>query len=474
MKITLVNLNLVTVPAIAPYALDVLGSSLEAEGHEVEILDLCPEGDPIHAIHEFFDLRQPTLVGLSMRNAVDMYFPSFLDLPDKGSFIPSHKRVVDAIKLHVGAERIIIGGAGFSVSPRAFLRRLDLRYGVRGPGEVVLCELMNQLPDRRLKELVSGAEVFVFDGERPSALKPVKRTYVDNAWYYNHSGQAGIRTTTGCPMQCSYCVEPAAIGASYRKAAIENVLTEIEQLMAIGIRDFHAADSEFNMPLAHSKELLRAIIQRHYGRDVRFWAYCQPRPFDEEYTDLLARAGVVGINFGTDHTDDEMLRRLGKWYKWEHIAHTTKLCKDNGIAVMHELVFGSPGDTPDKMYRAIEDMRGLEPWVIGITIGLCVLPGTPLCASLRGLVGSGGTDRGLFFAGEPMVDPSYYVAPAFGIPEIFGELSRYIGPENKSIMFPQASSTSASNNQLVNSERVRHQLLVEQRKGPSWYHFPDR
>lgn len=474
MKVTLINLNLVKIPAIAPYAIDILGSALDAAGHEVDVLDLCPEDDPVRALRAYFETYEPGLVGLSMRNAVDLYFPSMFDLPEKGSFLGSHKRVIDVIKEYVDPRRILIGGVGFSVHPYAFLKRLGLRYGVRGSGEVILCQLSSEMETKTLEELAGGAETFVFDGRREQLTTQVRRTYLENRWYYEYGGQAAIRTTSGCALRCSYCPEPVAAGKMYRRAAIENTLNEIDQLIELGVRDFQTADSEFNMPIGHAKSLLRAIIERGYGKDVRFWAYCQPHPFDEEYARLLSKAGFVGVNFGTDHTDAGMLTGLGKWYDYEHIVLATRLCQDNGIAVMHELLFGSPSDTPEKMYRAIEDLRRLDPWVIGVSVGLAVFPGTPLGAFLEERTRAGLLDSGFFFAGEPMVDPTFYVDPSFKVPEIFEEIGKSVGPDSKHIMLPAPSSTASPNNQLVNSERVRHQLLVEKRKGPSWYHYPAR
>jgi radical SAM superfamily enzyme YgiQ (UPF0313 family) len=474
MKIVLINLNLVKVPAIAPYALDVLGSALDAAGHEVDILDLCAEDDPHIALHRYFAAHRPGLVGLSMRNAIDMYLPSLFDLAEKGSFIESHKRLVDVIKSYIDPGRILVGGVGFSVNPYPFLKRLGLRYGLQGPGEAALPQLASELEGKTLKELAGGAGTFVFDSRQRQLRTSIKRAYVNNRWYYDYGGQAAIRTSSGCAMRCSYCAEPSALGSVYRRAAIENSLSEIDQLVSIGVRDFQTADSEFNMPFAHSKDVLRAIIGKGYGKEVRFWAYCQPRPFDDEYAGLLAKAGVVGVNFGTDHTDEEVLSSLGKWYSRADIEQATLLCKNQGIAVMHELLLGSPGDTPEKMYRAIEDLQQLEPWVIGVTVGLAVFPNTPLGALLEERTRTGLDDRGFYFAGEPMVDPTFYVDPTFRIPEIFEELGESVGRGSRNIMLPAPSSTAGINNQLVNSERVRRQLLVEKLKGPSWYHFPGR
>ena len=210
-------------------------------------------------------------------------------------------------------------------------------------------------------------------------------------------------------------------------------------------------------------------MTRTYG----FWAYCQPHPFDEEYATLLAAAGFVGVNFGTDHTDERVLSRLGKWYTHADTVKATRLCKDYGIAVMHELLFGSPGDTPATMHRAIDDLRRLEPWAIGVTIGLAVFPNTPLGRYLEDKSKANRSAAGFYCAGEPLVDPTFYVDPEFSVPEVFDELSESVGRGSRNIMLPTSYSRAGINNQLVNSERVKRQLLVERRKGPSWYHFPE-
>lgn len=471
MKVTLVNLNLIRVPAIAPYAIDVLGSALEHSGHAVQVLDLCRADDPVEAIHQYFSAHQADLVGVSMRNAHDGYLPSIFDLKERGSFLPSHRRLLEAMMRHVAVDRIVVGGIGFSLNPHAFLARVGLRYGVRGPGEGVLTQLADGLArGSTLQELAGGSPTHVFDGRTTGSRGPVARRYVDHRWYYEYGGQAALRSTSGCAMRCAYCAEPVGAGGSYRKSAIEHAIGEIDQLFELGVRDIQTADSEFNLPLGHSKELLRAIARRGYGKDLRIWAYCQPRPFDEEYARLLAAAGVAGIDFGTDHLDPEMLVALHKWYTKEDVIRATKLCQDHGIAVMHELLFGMPGDSPDRMYRAIDELRRLDPWVIGVSIGLALFPDTPLGVALGPRAREG--EPGFYCAGEPMVDPTFFVDPSFELPAIFDRLTAAVGPDSGNIMLPASSSTASVNNQLVNSDRVRHQLLVEKRKGPSWYHYP--
>ena len=76
-KVTLVNANLVQIPAVAPIALDVLNSVLCAEGFEVDLLDLTPVADNYQkAIKEYFSKSNSDFVGITFRNAWDLYFNS--------------------------------------------------------------------------------------------------------------------------------------------------------------------------------------------------------------------------------------------------------------------------------------------------------------------------------------------------------------------------------------------------------------
>lgn len=476
-RVTLVNMNLVRVPAIGPYAIDVLGSALEEGGHQVDVLDLSRLDEGIDAIPAYFSSHAPDLVGLSMRNRFDLYFPSYGKLEDDGSFLASHERVLQRIRQHVSADRMVIGGVGFSTAPFQLLRRLGLKVGVRGPGEEVL-PLLATAVDQQLelssvqypKDEQEG--LCVYDGRRARLQRGVQRKFFDNRWYYEYGGLGNLRATNGCAMRCGYCAEPYAKGATFTRSGVEEVLAELDQLVEMGIYDVLTADSEFNMPLRHSKAVLRGIIERRYPKEFRLWAYMQPVPFDAEYAELLAAAGVPGVNLGTDHTDPEVMRQMGKWFTLADVAKTTELCRANGIAVMHELLFGYPGDTPEKMFRAIDDLRALDPTVIGVTVGLGVLEGTALGDLFDRRLRSGEPLEGFYFRGEPFVDPVFYVAPSFPIPEIYARLEAFVGADVDRIMIPRTTSGGVdTDNQLVGSKRIETQLHKEKKKGAYWYHY---
>ena len=92
------------------------------------------------------------------------------------------------------------------------------------------------------------------------------------------------------------------------------------------------------------------------------------------------------------------------------ILNTVRWCKESGIAVMLDLLLGSPGETQESILRTIELMRFSDPDRVGVAVGVRVYPGTELADQVmkvegrKGLVGGQDTLEPLFFL-EPQVAP---------------------------------------------------------------------
>lgn len=477
MKVTLVNANLVQVPAVAPIALDILSTALRAEGFEVDLLDLTPvAGAYQHAIREYFSRNKPDFVGITLRNAWDLYFNSIGAIPENGSFVPSHARVAGEILKYFPSDRIIAGGIGFSSMPQHMLEMTGLRFGIVGAGERILGQAFRSLHNGVIPLDING---FVEKG-RPyvpsdSGDVPivVSRNFADNAWYYENGGLIGLRTSNGCAMSCAYCIEPKCKGGVFLRDP-KLVTVEIDQLVEQGIRDIHFTDSECNHPIDHAKRILKAIAERGYPKDLKFWSYAQILPFDEEYATLAESAGVKGILFSTDHIDPDILRAFGKRYGADDILRTTELCKSHGISVFHELLFGMPGDDLDKAKMAIDFMRKLDPYVTGITIGVGIMPGCPLSEDkeiqrISKLPYDERVENGLFCRGKVFHDPTYFVTPTLKVPEIFGQIREYVGDDIYRIMAPTENSTEKSDDHLVNNPK----RVIKGRHGAAWSYYRD-
>jgi tryptophan 2-C-methyltransferase len=414
--VTLVNPNLVH-PPITPYALDILTTSLEAAGFEVEVLDLTLQRDHWRAaVSAYFRESRPLLVGMTFRNT-DTIYPQ-----EQRVFLDSHREIVRAIQRSTTAP-IVGGGVGFSSMPFALVDWFGIRYGVKGPGEVTVVELatalangdspakvpgliinrgngdVRQIP--HLTPLLADGRVDLVNRATPYTRRSGARYKVDNLAYYRHGGLGNILTKNGCTFACAHCVEPDAKGNRFARRAETAVVDEMELLTAQGVHDLHTTDSEFNLNIAHSKAVLREIIRRKRAdlssplHDLRLWIYVQPAPFDEEYAELLAEAGCAGINVAPDHVRDDVLdgwKVTGRGTRFYTHSDTQRVCDlavRYGMLTMVEALLGMPGETAQTMHDCVDGLLALDATVVGFTLGLRAFPYSPLGRDLAAR--SGGT-----------------------------------------------------------------------------------
>lgn len=407
--VTLVNPNKVH-PPITPYALDILASSLGANGLPVEVVDLTLHRDRWReVIRDYFASRTPLLVGVTIRNTDTLY------AQDQRVFLGEHAEIISEIRAHTTTP-VVVGGVGYSTMPAAGLDYFGVEYGIKGPGEITLVRLAGALRDGRPPAEVPGLLINRGNGDvhptppvstgsgsslsigrRPevvdTALRYRRRSgspwRVDNLAYYRRGGLGNILTKNGCPMACTHCVEPDAKGTTLTRRSVAAVVDEMEELVGQGIHDLHTTDSEFNVGLANSKAVLKEIVSRKDRdatsplHDLRLWIYTQPRPFDEELMDLLVTAGCGGINLGTDHTHTEMLdgwkitARGATFYDLDHTERVCRWATERNIPVMVEALFGMPGETAETITDCVRRTLDLNVRVVGYSLGIRVFPYSP-------------------------------------------------------------------------------------------------
>ncbi|MET8183617.1 tryptophan 2-C-methyltransferase [Streptomyces sp. NPDC005336] len=423
--VTLVNPNRIH-PAITPYALDILTTSLEQSGFEVEVVDLTLRRDHWERVlADYFRDRRPLLVGVTIRNT-DTIYPQ-----EQKVFLGEHKEIVDEIRRLTEAP-IVAGGVGFSSMPFAAVDYFGIDYGVKGPGEIIISRLADALAEGKPVTDVPGllinrggghveripvepetpepsgllrlaghgeSRVWQVNRDTPYTRRSGDGLKVDNLQYYERGGPGNILTKNGCPFRCSHCVEPDAKGGRFALRSVHSVVDEMELLTSQGVHDLHTTDSEFNLAIANSKTLLREIVRRKHAdagsplHNLRLWIYSQPAPFDDELAELLAEAGCAGVNVAPDHVREDLLdgwkvTQHGKrYYRFEDLENVVQLTRKHGMQCMIEVLLGMPGETIDTLRECIDRTMELDATVVGFTLGLRIFPYSPLgmhCAELSG------------------------------------------------------------------------------------------
>lgn len=446
MNVALVNTNRIK-PPIAPIGLDYVATALNFAGHHVEVLDLCWEDDCDCAIEKFFDKKEFLLIGITLRNTDDCAFTS------RQSFLNDFIEIVKKIRKSTKG-LIVFGGVGFSVMPEYILGLCKADAGIWGEGEFVFVDLANRmaggeewqdLPNLlyyRDKRFYRNASL-----DLPRINLPrMSRCWVDNQRYFREGGQVGIETKRGCPCHCIYCADPIAKGAKIRTRSPKAVADELEMLLEQGIDHIHTCDSEFNLPIEHASQVCNEIIKRGLAKRLRWYAYCSPVPFSGQLAKLMHRAGCVGINFGVDSGDEQILRRLRRNFSPNDILRAVRFCKEAGVSIMLDLLIGSPGETEESIARTIELTRLSKADRIGVAVGVRVYPGT----KLENLIEQEGMKDGCISGNGPF-DPIFFLEPQVAS-SVFHLLDKLIGEDRRYFFFDPSRPTRNYNynaNQLL-------------------------
>lgn len=464
--VMLVNPNRMR-PPIAPLALDYLADALTQRGYAPVLCDLCTAEDWRQTLDTALEAVRPDAIAFTLRNLDDAYFASQDFILETSAAIVRHAMARHPVPL-------ILGGVGFSIAPCETLRYTGARLGIWGDGEQALPELLDCLRAGGDLSRVAGA-VYWADGAvranapalfDPADAPPRARRFAPQAQYFAEGGQAGIETKRGCGNACVYCVEPHAKGRHTRMMPPKRVADEMAALLDQGVNVFHLCDSEFNLPPEHARAVCEAIVRRGLHDAIRWYVYASPAPFDKELARAMRRAGCAGINFGADHADAAMLRRLGRSYGTDAIRSAVNACREAGIAVMADMLLGSPGETHESMARAVGFLQDLNPDCVGLSCGVRVYPHTPLAAAVKrqGALERNPHMHGCVSGNDDLLRPIFYVDAAIG-GNILHAVSALTQGDPR---FFHADPNQAEGNYNYNDNSQLSQAIREGARGAYW------
>jgi len=403
-------------PVIGPIGVDYIAGSASKAGINVELLDLGMTDEPAEKMKNYFANRNPGLVGISFRNVDDCFWPS------ADWFVPGLKDTVQTIRGMTEAP-IVIGGVGFSVFAESIVKYTGADFGIRGDGESAIVCLVQQLQGDQKFDVVpglvwkEGGEIFSNQPAWPDKISlATSRDFVDNRAYFNKGGQCGLETKRGCNRRCIYCADPLAKGAKLRLRDVREVADEAESLLARQIDVLHICDSEFNVPRSHALAVCEQFNNRRLGNRIRWYAYLATVPFDAELAEAMARAGCVGIDFTGDSACESMLQTYRQEHTREDLAEAVKLCRQNNITVMIDLLIGGPGETPQTVRETIEFIKHINPDCAGAALGIRVYPGTEMGNTVEEELQSGMNlnIRRKYEGPVDLFKPTFYISNALG------------------------------------------------------------
>jgi len=411
---------------VYPFGLDLIANHLRRHGFDVTIdYPFLPFPDLETNLIEIIKRCKPDAIGLSIRNIdTAMSCEKFGNHEGPGCktfyFLPDIKKIVEIIRKLAPDIPIIAGGGAFTISPEAILEFLGIEYGIVGEGEDPLMQFLEAFPDKEKIEKISNVVFKTGNGFQVNQRQSYsfkKGCFLNERdgkfnYAYETSGLP-VQVKRGCNQNCSYCVEPLIEGNKFIFRNHDDIIAELNTIAENydGIKSIFFTDTEFNIPnLEYCSDLIKKIIESGLHEHFRFSSQFLPKPFDENFSKLLADTGFSVI-LTCDSFADSVLSTNKASYRQKDITQTLGLCEKFNIDCTVNLVFGLPGESYETIDHTLEEMMKHPPNSLRryeYTIGGRIYHGTPLSRFVEQL----SDDDNLYGKkSKGYLQPYYYCSP---------------------------------------------------------------
>ena len=364
-----------------PIELAHVAALLEEEGHEVVILDADGRGHGPDEALAAIVAEQPGLVCLdSSSTSLDQ------DLA-------LARRTRESLGVPVA-----ILGSQVTFTPGEIFSAENVDVVVRGEPERTVAELAERVASGGSLEGVAGTTWKRADGEiiheeerekisDLDSLPIPARHLLDNS-IYSFPGLDGpvttVKSSRGCPLDCSFCGYTLAQGLRFRFRSPEHVLSELVDLHRNhGLRHVVFRDPIFTTRKDRVHEICDGILRE--GLDLEWQCETAVKTLDRPLIEKMAAAGCRHISLGVESGNQEIQKKHcgNKLSNLDQAHEVFRACRDNGIETRAFCMIGFPEETPEMAEETISLVDSLDPDQVQFC-AVTAYPGTPLYELLRG------------------------------------------------------------------------------------------
>lgn len=184
-----------------------------------------------------------------------------------------------------------------------------------------------------------------------------------------------VEAGRGCHFRCEFCAVQTVFGATQTRRPIDEILAEVAALRREK-RLLFFVDDNITSNLAEAKEFFRALAPL----GVRWVSQSSINAaHDEEFLELIARSGCMGVLIGFESLDHDNLRAMHKTFNTARGGFEAALANLRRFAIRlyGTFIFGYDGDTPESFPRTVEFARRHGFYITAFN-HLTPFPGTPL------------------------------------------------------------------------------------------------
>jgi radical SAM superfamily enzyme YgiQ (UPF0313 family) len=359
-----------------------VASNLEANGHEVEFMDLSGVKNYIDVINNY------------CKNNVGTF-----GLTASTPQIPYAVEICRAIKTANPDNKVILGGPhatlmhtaskreqkkGIHLSDRAtedvtnLLNIFDVL--VCGDGEFAIFEALKI--DRGVIDADNSKSELFLSKQQFSELPMPGRHLVDlDTYRYSIDGfnATSLIAQLGCPFHCTFCSgRNSPFLRKIRQRSSESVLKEIEFLhKEYGFTGFMFYDDELNVN-RNMVEMMNMIADYQEANDVEFRlrGFVKAELFKDEQAKAMVNAGFRWLLTGFESGDERILHNIKKRATKDDNTRCIEIAKRHGLKVKALMSIGHAGESAQSVENTKQWLIETQPEEFDCTI-ITTYPGSP-------------------------------------------------------------------------------------------------
>jgi radical SAM superfamily enzyme YgiQ (UPF0313 family) len=205
-----------------------------------------------------------------------------------------------------------------------------------------------------LEDAAAGRLRRFYRADRPNNLERLSfpRYELINMQQYGRFKTFSVQTSRGCPFKCEFCSERLYLGHTYRYRPTGDV---VEEIKFTGAKDILFADSNFAGNIAHTMELMEALIPLRVRWSALWSAHlCK----NDRFMDLAKKSGLLHVNIGMESIDPKTLISMNK--KVNKVGEYRQILdglRRRGISYSLNFIFGWDTETEDVFENTLRFLK---------------------------------------------------------------------------------------------------------------------
>lgn len=159
-----------------------------------------------------------------------------------------------------------------------------------------------------------------------------------------------MHATRGCPFRCNFCMWNQVMyqGGKYRMFKPKRIVDEMKECQEkYKTREIYFDDDTFTANKQHVLDLCKEIKRRKLK--IHWSVMGDAMVTDEEMVEVMYQAGCIGMKFGVESGNQEILRRIEKPVDFAKLKKFTDWCAKRRIKTHATFTFGLSGETKETM-----------------------------------------------------------------------------------------------------------------------------